>query len=92
MKTQLELRVDDDIQKNASAVYQDLGLTLSDAVNVFLKKSVLAGGFPFDVRKTQFEMRMEEASKEYEEYLATPEKYKAYDSAHEMLEDILDEV
>ncbi len=91
-KTQLQLRVDEETKKDASAVYQDLGLTLSDAVNVFLKKSISAGGFPFDVRKSPFELRMDQATKEYEAYLAAPEKYESYDNAHDMIEGIMDEV
>ncbi len=91
MKTQLQLRVDENIKKSAMDIYQDLGLTLSDAVNVFLKKSISVGGFPFDVRKSQFELSMDEASKEYEAFLSAPDKYKQYESAHEMFEDISSE-
>ena len=91
-KTQLQLRVDEEIKKKASAIYQDLGLSLSDAVNVFLRKSISAGGFPFDVRKSPFEQRMDQATEEYEAYLTAPEKYESYDTAHDMVEGILNEI
>ena len=92
MKTQLQLRIDENTKKEASDLYQDLGLTLSDAVNVFLKRSVSVGGFPFEVRKTQYELRMDEISSEYDDYIKSPEQYTSYDNAHDMIEAILDEV
>ena len=43
-------RIDQDLRKQSEAVYAALGMSLGTAINVFLKKSVAVGGFPFDVR------------------------------------------
>ena len=44
--------MDSDIKKQSESLYNALGLNLTTAINVFLRKSIQAGGFPFDVRFT----------------------------------------
>lgn len=39
--------VDDDVKRRASALYEEMGLSLSSAVNMFLKQSIRDGGMPF---------------------------------------------
>jgi len=46
------IRIDENVKKEATAVFSYLGLNLSDAVNVFLRKAVAENGFPFEVKKT----------------------------------------
>lgn len=48
--TNLNLRVDADVKRNAEALYNELGLTLSAAVNIFLRQSIRESGLPFDLR------------------------------------------
>ncbi len=43
-------RIDQDLRAQSEAVYAALGMSLGTAINVFLRKSVAVGGFPFDVR------------------------------------------
>ena len=43
-------RIDSELRKQSEAIYAALGMTLGTAINVFLRKSVAVGGFPFDVR------------------------------------------
>ena len=43
-------RIDSELRTQSEAIYSALGLSLGTAINVFLKKSVAVGGFPFDVR------------------------------------------
>lgn len=53
MRTEtITTRVDPAIKKAAAAVFKPLGLTTSEAINIFLHKSVDAHGIPFDVRRT----------------------------------------
>ena len=39
-----------DVKSEAQAVYARWGMSLSDAVNTFLIKSIEVGGLPFDMR------------------------------------------
>ena len=43
-------RTSDTTKKRASEIYANWGLSLSDAINVFLVKSIEVGGLPFDMR------------------------------------------
>ena len=44
----LQVRIDDELKNQATIVYGELGMDLSTAVRMFLKKSVSIGGIPFD--------------------------------------------
>jgi addiction module RelB/DinJ family antitoxin len=46
------IRIDEKVKAEATAIFADLGLTLSDAVNVFLRKAVAERGIPFEVKQT----------------------------------------
>ena len=48
--TNFSVRLDNDLKKKSEAMYGELGINLTTAINVFLRKSLAAGGFPFDVR------------------------------------------
>lgn len=43
------IRIDEEVKANASKLFEGLGLTLSDAVSVFLRQSILHRGIPFKV-------------------------------------------
>jgi len=46
----LHIRVEPDVKKAVEATLSQLGLSTSEAVNVFLRQVILKGGLPFDVR------------------------------------------
>ena len=48
--TNFSVRMDKDIKSQCEALYNELGINLTTAINVFLRQSLRAGGFPFDVR------------------------------------------
>ena len=43
-------RIQPQIKADAAAVYARWGISLSDAINSFLAKSIEVGGLPFDMR------------------------------------------
>jgi len=45
-----KFRANSEIKNRATEIYSRWGLSLSDAINVFLVKSVEVGGLPFDMR------------------------------------------
>ena len=52
----LQVRLDDELKNQAVAVYNELGIDLSTAIRMFLKKSVAIGGIPFDTKVDQATM------------------------------------
>ena len=49
--SQIAVRVDDELKKEATAIFNELGLDMSTAVKLFLKQSVLTRSIPFDVKR-----------------------------------------
>ena len=46
----LHIRVNENVRANAEKTLDILGISISDAVNLFLHQIPLVGGLPFDVR------------------------------------------
>jgi len=63
--TPIQIRIDSEVKMQANALFADLGLDMSSAVNMFLHQCVLRGGLPFSVEVPQFSRKtlaaMEEA-------------------------------
>jgi addiction module antitoxin, relB/dinJ family len=47
---EIKTRTTAQIKADASKVYAHWGISLSDAINIFLTKSIEVGGLPFDMR------------------------------------------
>ena len=48
--TNLNIRIDEELKRQADAIFSELGLNMSTAINMFLRYSVRYGGIPFDLR------------------------------------------
>lgn len=46
----LQVRIDENEKEQASSIFKSLGLDLSTAVRMFICKSILEKGLPFDVK------------------------------------------
>lgn len=51
--TNFSVRMDSDIKRQCESLYNELGMNLTTAINVFLRQSLRVGGFPFDVKLEQ---------------------------------------
>ena len=51
---QISLRIDDDIKKNAEQVCKDMGMSMSTAVNIYLKKLGRERRIPFEITADSF--------------------------------------
>ena len=43
----LQVRVDEELKNQANAIFEEMGLDLSTAVRMFLKRAVMENGIPF---------------------------------------------
>lgn len=46
-----EVCIDSEVKGQAEALYNDLGMTLTTAINIFLRQSLRVGGPPFELRQ-----------------------------------------
>lgn len=51
---QISLRVDDDVKRGAEQTFDDIGLSMSAAINIFLKKVARERRIPFELSADPF--------------------------------------
>jgi len=51
-QTNISIRIDEDIKKEAESLFANLGLTLSSATNVFFRQAIRTQGIPFPLSMT----------------------------------------
>lgn len=77
------IKIDADLKQQAQALFADLGMNLSTAINIFLKQAVREHSIPFHIGDPFY-------SKANQEYLARivadVESGKAKLASHELLE------
>lgn len=49
-----QVRIDADVKQEATALFSQLGLDMSSAVNMFLHQCILRGGLPFSVEMPKY--------------------------------------
>lgn len=47
--TSMTVRLNKDVKNQAQAIYSELGIDMTTAINVFLRQSIRNNGFPFKV-------------------------------------------
>ena len=69
---QISLRVDDDVKRGAEQIFDDIGLSMSTAINIFLKKVARERRIPFELSADPFysESNMRYLEKKMEDYKA----------------------
>ncbi len=83
-----QIRIDADIKKQATALFGNLGLDMSSAVNLFLHQCVLRGGLPFSVELPQYSQKTLNAMAEAKRISTAPEVpgYTSMEDLKEALE------
>ena len=61
--SQIAVRVDDQLKKEATAIFNELGLDMSTAVKLFLKQSVLTKSIPFKLTLDEYSKEEVEQAK-----------------------------
>jgi len=46
---QVNIRLDDGLKEKADLLFEELGLNMTTAVNIFVRQVVRQGGIPFDI-------------------------------------------
>lgn len=90
--TNINIRVDDELKRDAEDLFSYLGLTMSSAITMFLRSAVNNDGIPFELKRREPNAATLAALKESDTILSNPSAYKAYNSAEDMMGDILADV
>lgn len=89
--TNVTIRMDSDVKRECEGIYGALGMNLSTAINVFLRKSIRAGGFPFDVRLDDRPNRETMAALLEADRIVKDPDTKRYHSVKELFSDLEDD-
>lgn len=88
--TNINVRVDSEIKSQTNDILNSLGLDMTTAINIYLRKIIDCQGIPFSVCK-KYNKEAEDAIEEARKIENGEINVKSYSNAHEMLEDILSE-
>lgn len=81
--TPTQVRIDSDIKTAANELFDNLGIDMSSAVNMFLHQCVLRGGIPFTIEMPQYAKNTLEAMEEARRISSDP-SVKGYSSMEEL--------
>jgi DNA-damage-inducible protein J len=84
----INVRTEPQTKTIAESIYSSFGLSLSDAINVFLNMSIMEGGFPFEIRQPRFNKETELAMLEAREIASGNRAARRYSSAKELFNEL----
>ena len=82
-----QVRIDENIKKQATELFSQLGMDMSSAINIFLRQCVMRGGLSFEVVVPQYKSEVIEAMEEAKAISKDPNT-KRYNSFSDVMEDI----
>ena len=85
------IRIDPKVKSDVENIYAQYGMSITDAINVFLYTSRYIGGLPFDLRPAVPNMETIAAIREVEDMKRNPHLYKRFDSVEALFEDLNDD-
>lgn len=81
----LHIRVEPKVKKKAEETLNELGLSITEAINVFLNQVILNQGIPFEIKKPKFN---EETIKTIEDTKNNKNLSKTFNNVDEMFEEL----
>lgn len=84
----INLRVNPEVKANAQSLFANFGLSVSDAIQIFLHQSLLVGGLPFEVKQPRYNATTEQTMEEAKDIISGKVQTKMYSSTSELFEDL----
>ena len=82
--TPTQIRIDSTVKEEATALFSELGMDMSSAVNIFLRQCILRGGLPFPVELPKYNQETLEAIAESRKISRDPD-VKGYTNMTDLL-------
>lgn len=89
----IQIRVDKKTKEEANELFEELGTSMSGAVNMFLKQCVNTGSIPFRIRRPRPSKELLEAIEEAEALAKDPnaEVYHTFEEYQSAMQKVIDE-
>ena len=84
----LNIRIDPQTKQGAEQLFSTFGITISDAINIFLRQSLIEGGLPFEMKQPRYNAETEAAMQEARDIMSGKKKAKSYFSADELFSEL----
>lgn len=81
----INVRIEPEVKQQAEDLFGSFGISVTDAINIFLRTSIMEGGFPFQIRKPRFNaetLAMQEAC----DIMSGKIQAKSYKTTDELLQ------
>ena len=85
--TNMTIRMDAELKAQADALFAELGMNLSTAINIFVRQSLREGGLPFEVKLERPNRETAAAMREAERIARDP-NVKGYRSMDELFAEL----
>lgn len=82
-----QIRIDSSVKKQANELFNELGLDMSGAVNIFLRQCILRGGLPFKVEVPRYSNELLSAADEAKRISRDPD-VPGYTSMEDLKKDL----
>jgi len=86
--TNINICIDPETKMRAELLFSKFGITVTDAVNIFLHQSLMGGGLPFEMKQPGFSVQTEVAMQEARDIASGKIQTKSYTSARELFEEL----
>ena len=84
----MSIRMDTELKKQADAMFSDMGLNMTTAMNMFLRQVVRQGRIPFEIATDIPNAETMAAIKEMDDILSGKMSTKRYSTTKELFEDL----
>lgn len=84
----INIRISPEKKKEAEQLFSTFGITVTDAINIFLSMSIIEGGFPFEIKQPRYNYETEQAINEARDIISGKIDSKSYSSLDELLKDL----
>ena len=84
----INIRIEPEVKKESEELFGSFGISVTDAINIFLHTSLMQGGFPFVIKQPKYNKETEDAMQEARDILAGKIQAKTYHSVEELVNEL----
>lgn len=84
----INIRIEPEVKKEAEELFGSFGISVTDAINIFLRQSIMRQGFPFAIERPRYNTETEAAIQEVRDIIAGKQQSKSYGTVQELFADL----
>ncbi len=84
----INVRIGPETKSNAEKLFSSFGITVTDAINIFLRKSIKEGGLPFEMKQPRYNAETEAAMNEAKAIMSGQIQANRYSSVHALFKEL----